>query len=135
MMRMAAVVLAETDFWDELFRLLLIILVIVAVIVAVFVVMAAVGCVLAFLAGRGSGRALVGWAVVGLIEVMAQGLFVSSLLDRGFSPVLVFPGVVLLVQTALYFEGRRRGPRRPPAPEPLPPRSDAPPPEREPRAW
>lgn len=106
-----ALMLAETiSFSDE--EIMFYLLVLLAMLMT-YVVVTALGCVWAWKAGRGSQPALVGWVLVGSMEVVlgGPGLF-GALVERGVLVVLALPMVALGVQVALFLHSRGRNRHR-----------------------
>jgi hypothetical protein len=89
-------VLAETVSIDG--GVLLVALVVFGLMVALWCGLVLIGCRWAREAGHGSGRALVGWVVVAVLEVLP--------LVAGFSPVLMVGLAALAVQGWLYLQAR-----------------------------
>lgn len=85
-------ILAETVSIDG--GALLLILVVLLVLAALWCALMVLGCVWAVRAGRGSRRALTGWVIVSVLEVLpALG---------GLGTILAVPGLAFLVQVGLY---------------------------------
>ena len=79
--------------------------------VATACVVAVLGCVWAYRAGRGSKRALKGWIAAGGPFLLALLLAMPTLLAEGFIVFWLPPVSVLVAQGALYGLGRALGPR------------------------
>ncbi len=97
--------LAETiTFTDEEILVFLVVLLAFAALTLTAVVL---GCIWAWLAGRGSQRALVGWVIIGSLE----GLVLLSAIPGLFSGPNLFPLLPLTVlglQVGLYLGGRNQ---------------------------
>lgn len=90
---------------------LLLILLALFLMVVALAVLAVLGCVWAYRAGRGSKRARQGWIIVGTIESLALLLFIPSALGAHLSIPVLFPVLALAAQAGFYLHGRSRGPR------------------------
>lgn len=99
--------LAETvSFTEE--EILVILLVLVAILMAA-AALVGLGCLWAWKAGRGSQAALVGWSIVGALELLAAAAALPSLVT-GPQPFVSAPAAALAVQVSLYITAKRRGP-------------------------
>lgn len=100
-------VLAETPTFGgpEILVILLVLLGILAA-SAAFVTL---GCVWAWMAGKGSQRALVGWIVLGSLEVLLLAASIPDLVS-GASRFVVLPLAAIALQVALFLRGRSRAP-------------------------
>lgn len=74
-------------------------------------VLAVLGCVWAYRAGRGSRRARQGWIIVGSFEGLVMLGFLPALVGRHPNLLVLVPIVALVIQVALYLFGRSIGPR------------------------
>ena len=97
-------VLAETVSFTE--EEMLFIMMVLLAILAVAVTLGMLGCLWAWMAGKGSQRALGGWIFVAMLEVPAVIAALPGAVEGSLFAIL--PLGIVALQVALYLAGRRR---------------------------